>query len=115
MECPRWWPLPDNEPIGEDRAQEQMRYLRSVAPAAVDQARVHLLTILPDAQISTHAVTTAALAKQSLGVSIGVVSIPVSSGKSTTVGIALTRAGTLAITVQDEGEPAQRWIDLDGS
>jgi len=80
-----------------------MRYLRTVAPAAVDRTRVHLLTIAPDASIRTYAITTTALAKQSLaeemrGMSIGVVPNAEASGENTTVGIALTRAGRLAIT-----------------
>jgi len=94
LECPQWWPLADGEPIGEQRAQELMRYLRTVAPAAVDQARAHLATIASDAQISTHAITTAALAKQSLSEGMRDMSIGVVSATCSIVGHCVPAVGS---------------------
>ena len=91
-----------------------MAYLKSAAPAVVAAASAYLLARHPGAEIQTYAITTATLAKQSLsehmrGVSIGAVSVPGSSGRAETVGIAVTREGRVAWTVAVEDSPYQEW------
>jgi hypothetical protein len=114
MICPPWWPLPDDEPIGDDRARELMAYLKSAVPAVVAAVSAYLIARHPEAEIQAYAITTATLAKQSLGehmrgVSIGSVSVPGSSGRAETVGIAFTREGRIAWTVAVEGSQYQEW------
>ena len=55
MDRPAWWPLPDGEPIGEERAGELVRWLRTEAPAAADLTRDCLWVHHPDAPNSIFA------------------------------------------------------------
>ena len=117
MQRPGWWPPPDGEPIGEERAGELVRWLRTVAPAAVDAARAYLRGHHPDAEISMYAVPVSVLARQALapsmrGLAIGSVSVPATSGARDIVGIALQRDGRLALTIREPGEPVQWWIPV---
>ncbi len=114
---PEWWPLPDGEPIGEGRARELVRWLRTVAPVAVEAATARLQARSSGAEVRTYAVPARTLARQSLdvtmrGLSIGSVSRAASSGATDTIGIALQRDGRLAITVREPGNAAQRWIPI---
>jgi len=91
-----------------------MTYLKSTAPAVVAAASAYLIARHPGAEIQTYAITTPTLAKQSLGehmrgVSIGSISVPGSSGRAETVGIAFTREGRIAWTVAVEDSPYQEW------
>ena len=97
-----------------------MRWLKTVAPAAVDAARVRLQAGT-DATIRTGAVRVSDLARQSLapgmrGLPIGAVWRATARGPTQTIGIALQRDGRLALTVREPGNSVQRWIVLeDGS
>ena len=118
MSRPAWWPPPDGEPIGEERARDLVRWLRTVAPAAVDQARNYLATHAPNSPQSRHAVkasqlATFAFAEGMRGMPLGSVSVQGAQGPHGTVGIALQRDGRLAITVREPGERVQRWIVLE--
>ena len=66
MHPPAWWPLPDGEEIGEERARELVRWLRTVAPAAVEAATVQLRERAPGAEVHTYAVSAKSLATQAL-------------------------------------------------
>ena len=117
MKQPAWWPLPDGEVIGEERAGELVAWLRTVAPAAVHAARVHLQRDAT-ADIRTYAASARVLAEQALdpsmrGLPIGSVSRPGVGGATDTVGISLQRDGRLAVTIREPGEQVQRWVPID--
>ncbi len=116
MTCPAWWPLPDGELIGEERARVLVTWLREVCPPAVEMARARLLDAHPTSPVASYALSAKGIARLALedgmrGLCIGAVSIPGTSGKPTTVGIALQRNGRLAITVPGDDGSGQAWIE----
>lgn len=114
---PTWWPPPDGEPIGEERATELVAWLKGIAPPAVELAQSHLLRQSPDTPVFLYAVPARSIAALTLdadmrGLCIGCLSIPGTSGKPTTIGIALQRNGRLAITVLGDDGSDQAWIEI---
>lgn len=114
VSAPGWWPPADGDPIGDERARELVTWLKTVAPAAVEQAREYLATHYPGRPQSLYAVKASQLATLAFsegmrGLCIGSVSARAVQGPHGTVGIALTREGRMAITVREPGEAVQRW------
>jgi hypothetical protein len=48
------------------------------------------------------------------GICIGALFGPGGKGQSRVVGISIQRNGRLAVTTRDEGDPMQRWIEVEG-
>ena len=107
MRCPDWWPVPDREEIGDERAVELVAYLRTVAPSAVQAARDHLAAKYPDREASAYALPASQIARlyfapHMLGVCIGSVSCRTPEDGHDVVSIDLERSGKMAIMFHDD-------------
>jgi hypothetical protein len=107
-----WWP--PFEPMGDEHAGALIAAVRPHAYLALEAATAWLQERSPGPTPRTYPATRAMIAKMWFdddmrGICIGSVSAPGSSGKPVTVGIAVTRAGELAITVPGE-DSVQVWL-----
>ena len=111
--CPAWWPLPDHEPIGDERVRELMRYLRMVAPRAVASAvaRYPQLGATRVCLLPAGCLASLALDPGMRGICIGAASSPGAGGGQEIIDVALTRAGRVAFTINSV-DGGQNWIDI---
>lgn len=112
-----WWP--PLEPMGDEHAAELILAIKPHAHRAVEATTTWLLEHSPDAPPRPHAATRTMIARMKLdphmrGIPIGNVSIPGASGKPIIVGISVTRAGSLAITVPTADGSGSRWTPHEG-
>ena len=111
---PAWWPPPDEEPIGEERARDLVRYIRERAPAVLEAAHQALRERHPSAEIITSAVPASGLATMSLArtmtcITVGMVYVG-QAGSADTIPIQLDRAGNLLARLSRSSDPLQRWV-----
>ena len=109
-----WWPPPDQEPIGEERARELVRYLRERAPAVLAVAQAELASRHGDTPIETSAVPASQLAKMFVVrtmtcITVGMVYVG-QAGSADTIPIQLDRAGNVRARLSRSEGPLQRWI-----
>jgi len=99
--------------MGTEGAHALIRAVKPHAPKAVAAASAWLRERYPTQMPRASSASLALIARMSmddtmLGICIGAVSVPGSSGKPVVVGTAITREGHLAITTPTDGAP-QEW------
>lgn len=114
--CPEWWPLPDNTPIGEERAAELVEYIRSRATPIIDIANAYLKQRNPGQEIRVRSSRVGAIAKLALephmtGIPIGTVSAGI-GGNAHIVRIGFDRAGRVTASLSKPSEPVMRSVSM---
>ena len=109
-----WWPPPDDELIGEERARDLVRYLRVRAPMVLEVARDELASRHSDADIQTSTVPASELAAMYLArtmtcITTGLVYVG-QAGSTDTIPIQLDRASNERARLSRSSDPLQRWI-----
>lgn len=108
---PDFWPTPDHEPIGLDRARELVEYLKHVAPTVVAFAKAHMEAQHPGHEVRVRANTATQIAREKLvpesgDIWIGGLSIGSGGMLIAQALVTLDRGGRVRVTfVAQRGEP----------
>ncbi len=114
--CPEWWPLPDGNPIGDERATELVAYIRDRATPVIDIAKSYLQQRNPGQEIRVRGSKAGAIAKMSLdrhltSIQIGTVAAG-TGGNAHIVRIGLDRAGHITAYLSRPSEPVMRSVTV---
>lgn len=115
-QCPEWWPLPDGQPIGEERARELVTYIRDRSTPVIEIAKAYLKQRYPAEDIKVRESRFGSLARQSLtpdltGITIG--SVSAGTGRAAhNVSLGLERTGRITANLSKTTEPVMRSVSM---
>src|SRR5690349_749270 len=108
---PTWWPPPDNEPIGEERARELVAYIKQRAKPILELAHAEIQARHAGEEVTVSGVPAAVLARMSLDrrmtcICIGTLYV----GTTDQIPIQLDRTGKILARLSKPADPIAKWI-----
>jgi hypothetical protein len=111
-----WWPLPDGQKVGDERAAELAGYVRERAAPVVEIAKVYLRQRNPEQEIKVSEARARALSKQSLTSQMTEIPIAtVTAGTGSTahvIRIGLERTGRITAHLSKASDPVMRSVSV---